>query len=515
MSLPYLQSLLPKARFAADERGAIAILAALTLTLMVGAVGGAVDFGRVYSARLETQAALDAAVLVAGRKLQVRDVTEGEAKSAAATFFDNNKSDWVSTTELDIQIADGTRITALASVRVPATLASILGVPYFDIAVRSSVQLAAGGGAGGNLEMAVALDVTGSMCDDGVGPCRSGTKLDALKEAAKDLVNIVVWEDQSKYTSKMALIPFSTMVRVGPNGGGSAIMTALTNLGPTWSGWLQICTAGSGSSGSETGGNWSCSASEPRYQASWKLAPCVTDRTGSAEFTDTRPGSAAWLNGHDGTLMPWAIDSTGAAPSSGVGATASDPSYQWNYNPTGTCYDVAEANEMTPLSSDRASLVGKIENLDAFGATSGALAAAISWYALSPEWSTIWPSASRPAAYGDLEIRDAGVPRLRKIAVLMSDGVFNTFRGWKDQSQQDVSNRAKQICTAMKAKGIEIYTVAFELDSLAPAQRAVAEDTLKTCGTDLQHFYNAFDAEQLKTAFRDIALKVSTMRLSE
>jgi uncharacterized protein YegL len=50
------------------------------------------------------------------------------------------------------------------------------------------------------------LDVTGLM---------SGQKIADLKLAAKDLIDIVVWEDQSKYTSKVALVPFSEAVNVG------------------------------------------------------------------------------------------------------------------------------------------------------------------------------------------------------------------------------------------------------------------------------------------------------------
>ncbi len=33
--------------------------------------------------------------------------------------------------------------------------------------------------------------------------------------AAKDLIDIVVWDDQSKYTSRVALAPFSAAVNVG------------------------------------------------------------------------------------------------------------------------------------------------------------------------------------------------------------------------------------------------------------------------------------------------------------
>ena len=33
-------------------------------------------------------------------------------------------------------------------------------------------------------------------------------------------------------------------------------MNKLTGLGASWSGYYKICTSGSGSGGSETGGNW-------------------------------------------------------------------------------------------------------------------------------------------------------------------------------------------------------------------------------------------------------------------
>ncbi|MEZ5843624.1 MAG: pilus assembly protein [Hyphomicrobiaceae bacterium] len=507
--------ILPSSRLTRDERGTVAVITGLVLTLVVGVTGGAIDFGRVMTARSELQAALDSAILVAGRKLQVRDVSEGEAIAAANAYFQTNKSELISSSTLDITITDGTKVKGVLKAKVPATFVAVLGIPEFEVELRTSVQLAAGGSAGGNLEIAVALDVTGSMCDDGVGPCTGGSKLTALKTAAKDLVNIVVWEDQSRYTSKLALVPFSTRIRVGPDGGGGDMMKALTGLNARWSGYMRLCTAGSGSGGSEGNGNWSCSAAETRYVTDWKLAPCITDRTGYDEHSDARPSAGAWLNAHDGTLMPFAEDSSGTVPASGRGQSEADPSYQWNYTDGGYCEDVRPSNELAPLTADRHVLMDRINGLEAYGATSGALATAFTWYALSPEWSSVWPSSSRPGSYGDLSVRDNGVPRLRKVAVIMSDGVFNTFRGWKNQSQQDVSSRARSICSAMKAKGIEIYTVAFNLDSLPTGERTTAEETLRACGTDLQHFYNALDAEQLLGAFRDIALKVATMRLSE
>jgi hypothetical protein len=108
-----------------------------------------------------------------------------------------------------------------------------------------------------------------------------------------------------------------------------------------------------------------------------------------------------------------------------------------------------------------------------------------------------------------------GAPKLRKIAVLMTDGDYNTYRAWKGYDPQTVSDNAKAICTNMKAKGIEVFTVGFDLDKLPSSAKAMAIDTLQSCGTDIEHFYNSLDADQLKTAFRDIAMKLSVLYLAK
>jgi hypothetical protein len=61
----------------------------------------------------------------------------------------------------------------------------------------------------------------------------------------------------------------------------------------------------------------------------------------------------------------------------------------------------------------------------------------------------------------------------------------------------------------MKAKGITVYTVGFQLDT------PTAEDTLKECASGPDKFYKAEDGEQLRLAFRDIALRLASLRLSQ
>jgi hypothetical protein len=55
---------------------------------------------------------------------------------------------------------------------------------------------------------------------------------------------------------------------------------------------------------------------------------------------------------------------------------------------------------------------------------------------------------------------------------------------------------------------IEIYTVGFKLDT------AASKAMLKDCATNPDHYYETTSGDGLKSAFRDIALKISRLRLT-
>ena len=60
----------------------------------------------------------------------------------------------------------------------------------------------------------------------------------------------------------------------------------------------------------------------------------------------------------------------------------------------------------------------------------------------------------------------------------------------------------------MKAKGITVYTVGFQLDT----QNAI--DTLQQCASSPDKFFNAEDGVTLKMAFQAIALQIAKLSLS-
>ena len=519
-----------------DERGTIAVITAFTFAVVLLLVGASIDFLRWQQARQSTTAALDAAVLAGGLALQVDPNNFNEAITVAQRTYVANvaRRQQVLTDTINFSLADNNQaIMASGHADVGTTVLSIFGISHMGLVSDTgtdmpSAQVTAGGPGGSNLEVALMLDVTGSMCDDGAGPCTSGAKISALKAAATKLINIVVRPDQSVHTTKVALVPFSTRVRLAPDpvandGSNNPLMKTLTNMNSPRTYWYWNCTNWTGGGGSETNGNWQCLTQVPAQATNWLAMPCVTERynnaTGVFDVSDDPPGAGKWMNAHGGDRWPLSYDSTDTTPvdsvADGLGITSAKPDGHWNYDPSpGTCADIYPGSEMIPLSSDKSNLLAHIDSLQAYGGTAGALATSWSWYMLSPNWNGVWSGGSAPAPYADMAEQNlAGAPKLRKVAIMMTDGGYNVFRGNKQQDQQTVSNYAISVCNAMKAKGIEIYTVGFMLNSLATSEATIARATLSACGSDVQHFYDSLNEGDLQVAFHAIGVKLSGLRL--
>ena len=492
----------------------------MMLLALLATAGSAIDYGKWHNGYMHAEAAMDSALLAAGREFQT-DPNAVEAALAAAQANFNQSM----TQGIGVVGSPATFVVTQDPLGVPGTFSGyvttpflgLINVAHLPVHLSSQVEYGIGGSGGGgtsSLEVSLMLDVTGSMCNDGVGPCTTGTKIDALKTSAKDLVSIVV---RNTTSAKVALVPFSTRVRVAPDSPAidGVLMKKLTNLDPKWTGWIDLCTNGTGGGGSETGVPWVCTARTPTHFVNMPVMPCVSDRTGPQEFTDAAPANNAWLNGHTGDRWPKSDDSSEAPSTANIGQTAATAADQWTYDTDGGCADIANSDIILPLSNDKTTITARIDGLQAYGSTSGALGTAWAWYMLSPNWNNIWTGTSQPGSYADLAPVSGGTPKLRKIAVLMTDGGYNTYRTWKDADPVAVSNNAKALCANMKAQGIEVFTVGFDLDALPAAERTRAVNTLTACGTDVQHFYNSLDANQLKTAFRDIALKLSQLYISK
>jgi Flp pilus assembly protein TadG len=448
--------------FAEDSSGDVVVLFGLMFAVSLMFVGAAVDFGRWSNARSQTVAAVDAAVLAGGRALQTNGGNAADAIAVAAKYYAEASVNriQVKNDTVTFKVTDnGTSITAIGNASITTPFMGLAGVSDLPLLKKSgaesaSASLGVGSNAGINLEIAMMLDTSGSMAQSAGG---GSSKIADLKQAAQDLVKIVVWDDQSSYTSRVSLVPFSADVRI-PGGWLSKVQD------PSWPSQR---TLGNGHGNNEDDGQ------------TFKKTACVGERAGGDKHTDAAAGPGSYIMNA--------------------------------YTPDGQCGQKSTDNEVVAMSSDKNKLLQKIEKLSIGGGTAGHVGTAWAYYMLSPKWVSVVPHESAAVSFG--------APKTEKIAILMTDGEYN-FTYDKDgiptnysQGNANGNSSAGQaiaICNQMKQSGIKVYTVGFDLGG-----NQTAINTLKTCATDPSKFYNAEDGAQLKSAFRDIALKVSQLHLTQ
>lgn len=209
------------ARFARGTRGNVAMLFALALPVLLMASLGAIDIHQASKVKADLQDALDAAALAAARTNFTADddlnrVGLAALKANMPAYFQEDGDGKLIRDEASFELVENT-IVANARVDVKVLVANIVLPPYgqilddyLPVGSRSEVLRASR-----DIEVGLVLDVTGSM---------RGTRIADLKDAARELVKIVVQDEdkQTPFYSRMAIIPYSSGVNLDatPNGFG-------------------------------------------------------------------------------------------------------------------------------------------------------------------------------------------------------------------------------------------------------------------------------------------------------
>ena len=596
--------------FWGNRSGNIAMMFGIAAIPFFAFGGLAVDFSRAMMVKNRLAAALDATALAVGGQT---GMTEAQLTASANAYFRANygSAEIGRPSALRLTFADR-EVTVAADATVDTVIMGLIG--FHEMSVSAEAQVVR---SSNSLEIAMVLDVTGSM---------SGSRITDLRAAAADLVNIVVWDDQTDFTSKVALIPFSVGVNVsaafapsirGPVSASKAItgvawwaagstaktITAATKANPavitsnahgfvtgdvvwitgvggmtTLNAKPYTVTRVDANKFSLNGVN---SSSYSTYSSGGTARKCLVTGceavitsnghgfgTGEKVFITSTAGTTQINNAANTTWTAANVTTNSYSLSGSLGpnystyssggqafcTTAGCQYYAFTnaegnarVNQISTCVterigankynDVAPStsfvgrnypstsnpclgNTIVPLTADKNLLTTRINALAATGSTAGQIGAAWGWYMLSPNFGYIWPSDSRPAAYGTEE--------LIKIAVFMTDGDFNTpycngviaaDAGTGSGAAADHINcnatngnaltQAAAQCTAMKAAGIIVYTVGFDI-----ADSPALVTQLRNCATDSAHAYLADNGTALRAAFRAIAIDISSLRLS-
>jgi hypothetical protein len=542
-------------QFSACTQGNIGMMLGLSaIPLMMGA-GSAVDFGRYTNTHHDVAVALDAGLMAAAASIfDDTNVTEADitaAKARGKLFFDTDLGPQHGATINPPEFTynfDTNTFTGVVTGKVDTNFLVVAGFPELEVKVKAEAFVGRSEIIGSDVEVSMMLDVTGSMCNIVSGnyaqPCTTSDSMDALKTAAKDLVKEVIWKDQTDFKSRVAIVPFSSRVRLAPDGQAGPLYTAVTGMPSTWSGYTYTTSSSTNTTWAadtsyttkkkcekEDNHRWQNNKCEKSttstttttnytHHVDLKAKPCVTERyvrsTSALGLTEEAPAAGRFNNGNDGTRSLTSLDSTNT-PITPDGSTQANAisSVPANYTSTGACDggSIENGSTVVPLTSDETTLTNRINALVAQNGTAGVLGTSFAWYAISPEWASVWGSASAPDSYSKTtELNAAGKQKLFKIAVLMTDGDYNTaIAATSNPSVSTLNTKALELCSAMKAKKIEVYTIGFKLPS-----SSAARTMLDSCATDGEdYFYDATDSTKLKAAFKKIGERIKSQAKME
>lgn len=523
-------------RGAADEGGAAAVFFAVCLLLLAPLSLGLVDVYMATTQRGQLLDALDTATLYVARSKET-DPEKLNAMGLKVLRANLNLPSGQTVASSSFVLVDGRKIVSEAQITPPSFAPKFWtqnNLKANSEVTRNSV----------NLEVAIVLDTTGSMSDE----------MTNLRTAAKDLVDLVVQDVQTPYYSKAALIPYAASVNVGtyantvrgPLRQATAI-TGITRANPAvvtspghglangeriWiSGvngitndganlnreWLvagvtqdtfQLKTLSGNNKDTRQSEGWSvyssggavqCVAEGCQYfsfdddngnRRRFYGRPCVTERVSGEKYTDAAPSTALVGRNYAGT----SLNNIGAS-NTGCGSAA-----------------------IVPLSSSKADLKTAITNLNSYGYTAGHIGLAWGWYMVSPLWNTVFTGSNAPASYT--------APETVKVVVLMTDGAFNTAyckgviagnssSNNDNQINCDATNgnpfdQAETLCANMKAKGIVLYTVGFNV-----GDDTNVTDLMQACASKPENVYLPSGGTALKDAFKAIGQDINRLRISK
>lgn len=197
-----------RGQFLRDDRGGVALVFAIALVALMIVMGLAVDTARYQNVASRMQQALDGASLAAAKMLADPGMSDSDIKERAQSYFDAA----IQTFGIEVKSASplavaidrtASSVQVNGKLEVPAYFGGFASLPSMRVLNQKSKVVY----DITNIELAMVLDITGSMSTNG--------KLSDLKNAAKDVVDTLFDGALNDTNIRIALAPYSATVNAG------------------------------------------------------------------------------------------------------------------------------------------------------------------------------------------------------------------------------------------------------------------------------------------------------------
>ncbi|MDP2411847.1 MAG: pilus assembly protein [Pseudolabrys sp.] len=535
--------------FRTARRGNVATTFALAALPVLATVGFSVDYSNANSVKAAMQSALDSTALMLSKDAATINNTQLQAK--AKTYFEAlfTRPDAKNITIAASYTAEGgSTVVVNGSADVPTNLLGIIG--YNQITVKGSSTSKWGST---RLRVALVLDTTGSMSDDG--------KMPALKSATKGLLEQLQSAASTNGDVYVSIVPFSKNVNLG-SGNFNASYIDWTDweaepatLSSKPSGWDQVgpgspcpftnnnhgfvCapspTSTSTTSSIPSSGTYSgyiCPATDSGRKDSTKIGIRYNGCYTSVEKTRTiSSGSSASCgstvncscSGSGSKKVctqtyfdhPWVVNAkstwNGCVTDRG---NASGPVSNYDRLVTAPSANIAASKypaeqnaycspEVVGLNYNWAAMHTLVNNLYPLGATNQPIGLVWGWQTLVGGGPFTAPPKDSQYTYTD-------------VIVLMSDGL-NTLNRWSGNGSSTstavdarmVDSSGAGTCANIKAAGITIYAVHVNTDG------DPMSTLLKNCASQDDKFWMVTSANGLGSVFSAIGSNLTKLRVAK
>jgi len=518
--------------FRAARAANVTVTFALATIPIIGAVGAAVDYSHVNSARTAMQNAVDATALMLSK--DIATIASNQLNTKATSIFTGLYSHPEVTNVLVTPTYTSTGTTQLvisATGMVKSSFVSLIGISQVTIGASSTVKW-----GNSRLRVALVLDNTGSMDDDGkIGALKTATKnlLTQLKTAAVNDGDVYVsiipfakdvnlgssnytqtwidWTDwdakngtcsKSGYTSKNSCTGQGTCSVSGNNSqnscnsagtcsvSGNNSQSSCNNAG--------TCSNGAQTSQSSCTGNKACSKSQYSSKNScqnnggtWAFGTWTT-----ATWT---PATWTWATWTPKNHSTW----NGCVTDRGLSNGPSTGNYDTNVvapttNDVGTLYS-AEQYSSCPqaimgLNYNWNSMTSLVNNMNPGGNTNQAIGLQLGWMSLTGGGPFTVPGMDTNYKY-------------QQVIILLTDGLNTQDRWYTNQNSIDA--REAMTCANIKAANVTLYTVQVNTGG------DPTSTMLKNCASDSSKFFLLTTANAIVTTFNQIGTALSNLRVAK